>query len=195
MSIQELTHDDFRLNNQKMLTVNRPGSTLVFFKMDGCAGCKQFDPLFRELPMRTQKINNYSTINVSVYRDVISMSRKSSTSIQTVPLIILYFGGIPYAKYTGTKTLPNLLSFIDKSIEAKSASQSFVHQPPSQTYGREPYNQQEHKPQGRQIGGEQRYASIGNDVEDEDEDRLKIPGDVIPHNVPWEGGYRKMGPD
>lgn len=37
------------------------------------------------------------------------------------------------------------------------------------------------------------YAFLGNHEEDEDEERLLLPDEVTPHNVPWEGSYKKFG--
>jgi hypothetical protein len=41
-------------------------------------------------------------------------------------------------------------------------------------------------------GGGTQYAYLGN-VEDEDEDKLLVPDQVIPHNEPWMSQYKKLG--
>ena len=44
----------------------------------------------------------------------------------------------------------------------------------------------------RDGGSGTRYAYLGN-VDDEDEDKLLVPDQVIPHNEPWMSQYKKIG--
>ena len=41
-------------------------------------------------------------------------------------------------------------------------------------------------------GGSEKYAYLGT-VDDEDEDKLLVPDQVIPHNEPWMSQYKKIG--
>ncbi len=203
MSIQEATDSDFRLTG-KTLTINKHGYTLVFFKMANCEGCKSFAPIFHNLSMSTSKINNFVVIDVSVYRRVVQWSRESSTPIQKVPYIVLYFDGKPHSKYTGIKDIPNLLSFIDKTVpdQQRHGQQGFInpsYPPPQQQrgYGYGGHPGMQPQPEPTQRGGARpppNYAQL-NDVEDDDDEKLLLPGLVTPHNVPWEGSYRKIGVD
>jgi len=204
MAVQEATANDFRLLHGVM-TINRPGYTLVFFKMTGCAGCNAFAPIFSDLSVTAPGIDHFVTINVSTYRNVVAMSRDTKTPIQIVPLIILYIDGKPYAKYTGKKSLPDVLSFITKNTESKSHGfmQNPAHraQPPPQPQQRGMYGQSQytHPAMHPDMQGvrqptrpQQQYAQMG-EPEDEDEEKLLVPNQVTPHNVPWEGNYRRMG--
>src|SRR6185503_2433955 len=134
MSVQEATQNDFRLVSTpagNVLTINRHGNTLVFFKMDTCPGCEAFAPIFHNLSGSGGRINNFVMVNISRYRDIVSWSRNNTkTPIQNVPLIILYVDGKPYAIYKGKKTFQDVLSFINKSLENISPSQGFM-QPPN----------------------------------------------------------------
>lgn len=47
--------------------------------------------------------------------------------------------------------------------------------------------------QGVIKGGQTSQYAYLNDMEEEDEERLLLPGQVTPHNVPWESAYKKMG--
>ncbi len=44
----------------------------------------------------------------------------------------------------------------------------------------------------RNAGGSTQYAYLGT-VDDEDEDKLLVPDQVIPHNEPWMSQYKKLG--
>lgn len=44
----------------------------------------------------------------------------------------------------------------------------------------------------RNAGGGTQYAYLGT-VDDEDEDKLLVPDQVIPHNEPWMSQYKKIG--
>ena len=207
MSLHDLKSDDFRLTSNKVMTLNRGGSALVFFKMNSCNGCEAFDAIFKELAQRSNRIDSYCIANISHHREIVSMSRTSSTPINTVPLIILYSNGIPFAKYTGSRTLQNLLSFIEKSLEKlpQSTAHNFVTPQQGQRapqngqqgmYGAGAYQHPPLNPQdgyNRQQQRQPPYAQLSSDVEEEDDTTLEVPKQVIPHNMPWEGGYRKMG--
>lgn len=208
MAVQEATPNDFRLvqnGGHNVMTINRRGYTLVFFKMTNCAGCDAFAPVFSELSVTAPGIDHFVSANVSAYRNIVSMSRNTKTPIQTVPLIILYIDGEPYAKYTGKRTLPDVLSFITKNVKAKShgfmQNPAHLAQAPPQPqqrgmYGQSQYNHPVMHPDMQGVRQpsrpQQQYAHMG-EPEDEDEEKLLVPNQVTPHNVPWEGNYRRMG--
>ena len=172
-------------------------------------------------------------INLTGARDVISMSRLTSTPIQTVPSIMLYFNGRPLAKFTGKKNVPALQSFITKALQ-HAPQTTMKAPPPSQggfmpqqhgMYGSGGYHHPQLAPQQGQSGinqqggphqsgrskfwmpeigkapslngvvkgdGTNQYAYL-NDLDEEDEQQLLLPGQVTPHNVPWESNYKRLG--
>lgn len=207
MSVQEGNQNDFRLvqsQGGQIMTINRRGYALVFFKMSGCQGCDAFAPVFSELSRTPTGVDHFVSVNVTNYRNIIGMSRNTKTPIQTVPLIILYVDGNPYAKYTGKKTLPDMLSFITKNTESNSASfiqppqHAYPSQQASQQRGMYGHSQYSHPPLQPDAHNRppnrppQPYAQLG-EPDDDDDEKLLIPGQVTPHNVPWEGNYRRMG--
>ena len=227
MSVQNLTSQNFQVvgRSRQTLNINLDGYVLVFFKMDGCTGCAAFEPQFYQLANAERGIN-YAVANLSSNREIIAMSRTTSTSIQTVPYIVLYVNGSPFAKYNGKKNVQALRSFIKKALSQAPASQSsfvprqqpapgaqpgmygsgsYQHPQMAPAQGHAGYNQaqqpgkvwmpeMEKKPSmsGALRGGESQYAHL-NDIDEEDEERLLLPGQVTPHNVPWESNYRKVG--
>ncbi len=200
-NVQEGSDQDFRLLNG-VLTINKRGYTLVFFKMANCEGCKTFVPQFHAISASTRKVDNFVMIDVSVYRKIVAWSRETKTPIQTVPLIILYLDGKPAFKYTGVRDVPSMMSFLDKNVVEHRNTQGFMQQPYQQppqhpgsyVNGNNYPSQPQYEPPQRGTRPPQAYAQM-NDVEDEDEDKLLLPGQVTPYNVPWEGSYRKMGPN
>ena len=42
-------------------------------------------------------------------------------------------------------------------------------------------------------GGNTQYSYLGNQVQEEDEEKALVPEDITPHNKPWDSGYRRMG--
>lgn len=235
MSVHQLTSQNFQVvgRNRQTLNINIPGNVLVFFKMDGCPGCTAFEPIFYQLAGQERRVN-YAVINLSEAREVISMSRSTSTPIQTVPFIILYVNGNPFAKYNGKKNVAALKSFISKALSAPApppssqgefmpqqqapaqqagmyGSGGYQHPPMAPQRGQAGFNQQ-HGPQQTNNGkvwmpemdkapslagivkgdGTSQYAYL-NDLDEDDEEKLLLPGQVTPHNVPWESSYKRVG--
>jgi len=182
MNIIPLTFRNFYIagRQKKTLNINQNGIILVFFKMDNCPGCKSFTPLFYNLASQDRNIR-YAVINLTQHRQVIQLSRSTVTSIQSVPLIILYNNGAPFAQFTGKKNIPSILKFIQTcSGMIKEKSQSYAPQ------------QQGYYPQQQSQQPSANYAYADNEVEEDDDEKLNVPNEVTPHNTPWENGYKKV---
>lgn len=187
---------------QKALGINIPGNVLVFFKMDRCPNCSQFEPVFAQLPKQETRVN-CATLNITQNKDVVIMSRDTSTPITAVPILILYINGQPYARFNGTKNIESIRAFITKALSSNPSGQhqqQFMQTPvqqnmyggsrPPAAQGGPAYNQS--KSFMPEIGTApsmkgiiKGYAS-GNNVEDDEDSTLFIPDTVIPHNRPWE---------
>jgi len=214
MSIHELNTQNFTLTrDQKTLKVNVPGVVLIMYKMDGCTGCQSTEPILRQLAMDTSRVNTYAVLNISRNRDVAKMASGTRTPIPHVPYFILYINGEPKAIHKGPREYQAIKQSIHKAL-ADIQSTQFV--PPTQQqsqsgppqgqrggmYGQGGYshpqlggpNQGGYQPefQGGSKQPNQTYARL-NDVDEEDDERLITPEQVIPHNVPWESSYKRMG--
>nr|QBK86598.1 MAG: thioredoxin [Marseillevirus LCMAC102] len=230
MSVHQLSPQNFKVvgRNIKTLNINLSGNVLVFFKMQGCPGCGTFEPIFHQLAGASTNDNiKYAACDLTNQRDIIKMSRQTSTPIQAVPFIILYVNGNPLAKYTGKKSIPAIKSFMTKALQhvPPVQSQNFMPQQRESSggmYGNGSYNPPQMSPNQGQSGVNQQHDSsdgkiwmpeLGkapsmqgvvkgsggsqyaylNDIDEDDEEKLSVPEQVTPHNVPWESQYRKMG--
>jgi thioredoxin-like negative regulator of GroEL len=212
MSVHQLTSQNFSLINTgqtKNLNINLRGAVLCFFKMDSCPGCNSFNPIFRQLSLEEVNIN-YAIVNLTTSRDVVTMSRQTTTPITAVPFLLLFINGNPHAKYNGQKTVTALKSFINKALQhaprISDNSQTFMpHANNNKNQGNAPgYNQAGHQagfqPSDivnqsnfkKNINPQNKYNGMNNEVEEEEEDRLSIPDQITPYNVPWEIHYKKL---
>ena len=136
MSVQSVNSSHFVVagNKKKTLNLKVRGNVLMFFKMDNCPGCAQFEPVFYQLASQMQNVT-FLVANISHDRNIIGMSRQTNTPIEKVPYIMLYVNGLPKAKFNGKKNIPSLQNFVSKVLNVVSQQQqsSFV-QPQPQGY-------------------------------------------------------------
>lgn len=59
-------------------------------------------------------------------KSVVEMSRQSSTPINSVPKFILYVDGRPYVEYSGQRSRPAILSFLQEITSKINQSLSFA---------------------------------------------------------------------
>lgn len=235
MSVHQLSSQNFSLSGRgqkQFLNINLQGAVLCFFKMDSCPSCKGFEPIFLRLASEEPKIN-YAIINLSSSRDVVSLSRKSTTQITAVPFLLLFVNGGPHAKYNGKKSIQPLKSFINKALQSApppniTPTQGFMprggnmydgsnggypqssHMAPQRGHaGYSHYggqnNQQGSKVNMPEIGNapnmkgkikgdvSSQYSYMEGEVEDDEDDKLLLPDQITPYNVPWEVNFKKIG--
>jgi hypothetical protein len=211
------------------MNITLPGSVLVLYVMQNCAGCKAVDPIFRQLANTEPRVK-YAICDLTNAREIITMSHQTKTQLQKVPCLILYINGRPHARFKGDKNIPSLRNFCSNALAAapRQQQQEFVQQGGNmygggQGYSQQPpvsqmpsqYRQQPNQAQQGQQGkdkfwmpelgktptmtgalrgggGGTQYAYLGT-VDDEDEDKLLVPNQVIPHNEPWMSQYKKIG--
>lgn len=205
-AIRFLTPQNFVVigTRTKTLGINLQGNVFVFFKMQGCDSCAQFEPIFAQLSKVDGRVT-CAILDITQYREVTMWSRETSTPITAVPILILYVNGRPHAKFGGTKNIPSIQGFITKALQTTpptSGSQTpFMPQaahPPANLYGG--YNGA-----APQYGGRSRMSEIGaapsmkgmikgysngNNVEDEEDQKLLVPDTVTPYNTPWESEFK-----
>ncbi len=219
MAVHQLTDQNFRLEG-RVLKVTHSGNTLVFFKLDTCHACAAFEPIFRQIAAADQARSvTYAIINLTHYRNVINMAANTKTLISAVPHFILYVpddrptpgytpGGKPHARYKGQNNAPNIQKFITDALRVVSnpqrlPQQSFVPQQQSQNmYGGPQQQGNVYMPdinpsraatQMAQSGGMNSiHPSMQEQCAEDDEECLMMPNQIIPHNMPWESGYKKL---
>ena len=187
MQITQLGSRDFYLagRNKKTLNISLGGNVLVFFKMQGCQGCRAFEPIFYQLSKSDKRVS-YAICDISTAIEVPKLSRQTNNQSQAVPWIFFYSDGFPVARFKGKKNIPSIQAFVGKAlIEAQSrkrrAQSNFV--PQGQTYGHQEQRNWKQPPKNSSYLGE---------VEEEEDPHALMPTNVTPHNKPWESEYRKM---
>lgn len=203
MSVHTLTHHNFTVlgSHKKTLCVNiNVKLLLVFFKMDTCNICAQFEPIFYQLSQTDTRVS-YGILNITQNREIAIWSRQTSTPINAVPTLILYVDGKPHVKFNGNKNIPSIQNFITQALSTTGGNSAamppqakpFVNQnmygPPTV-----PGGPQQHKSWMPEIGaapsmkgmikGGGGYGPGG--VDDDDDNVLRIPDNVVPWNTPWD---------
>jgi thiol-disulfide isomerase/thioredoxin len=211
MAFHALSSRNFRVagDERKTLDIDVGGKILLFIKTQDCEGCRAFFPIFQELARSDHRIG-YAILDISSpsERAVVRMSRDTSTSIDTVPYIVMYNNGSPVAKYKGKKTYQAVQSFITEIlqiIERQKQTRPFIHDPAKNgAYG--PYSSYAgpsetkiHMPViAGKLPGKAQHGPPNpymNDVEEEEDDVLMIPDEITPHNTPWKCDYKKLTMD
>lgn len=208
MAFHQLSSKNFRLSSgsKRTLDIDVGGKILLFIKMDGCPGCSSFYPIFQELSKLDKRVNYviFDITNPS-NKQVVAMSRESTTPIESVPLILIYNDGSPVAKYKGKKTFEGVQGFITailkviESAPSKPQQRSFMQDTPSQ-YNYSTYNQpSESKVYMPETGSsaQSKYQKQNTNLSeiDDDEDYLLVPDEITPYNTPWKSDYKKMSID
>ena len=105
------TSRDFYLNRDGYMGLGIQGVTFVLFYSNECVYCRNFIPAIRALPENIQGCF-IGMINVSQNKNIIEMSRHSTTPITFVPLMLLYYNGIPIQRYEGPPSVEKIRDFI-----------------------------------------------------------------------------------
>lgn len=124
-----LSSDDFYVNeteNGRLLncTINQ-GLCLILFYSTQCAHSQRAMPVFKRLPYMIHGCS-FSMINVSVNAKCVHMSKTTISPITYVPILILYFNGEPYYKYTGAIDIQEIQKFILQMSKILQSKQQFV---------------------------------------------------------------------
>lgn len=192
--------------DQNALSISIPGPVFVLIKMDRCEGSAAVQPIVYTLSGEERSVQ-YGILNISEHPDVVRMSQRSNLPIVGSPIIVFFFNHMAYARFSGKKkNLISLRSWLRKMVSeirhlqqqhTSYQQQSFV--PSQQSYPGPPRGgppQRGGFPPGRggmqQIpaGRQPSFQSHLQNVEDDDDQQLKMPDSVTPHNTPWEAGSR-----
>lgn len=206
MTTRQIGTENFFVSGNQM-NINLPGNTLVFFKSEQCQGCATFEPVFNQLSREDQRVA-YATIDLSYHRNIVQMSKSTTTMIQKVPHLILYVQGRPHARFSGERNIKGLRDFLAgvlKTIPQQLPQQSQVSfiAPQNNMYGGQSstghVNMPDSNPPRQAVrtamgGGPvaQVHPSMQNQCDPNDEDCMLMPSHIIPHNMPWESDYKRM---
>jgi thioredoxin-like negative regulator of GroEL len=194
MSVHRLTAQNFHLVGQQKqsLHINFGGNVLVFFKSQGCNMCAAFEPIFYQFAAQENRVT-MAVVDLTYNRNIVHLSRGTTTPIEGTPRLILYVQGRPHALFKGERNLHSLITFISGALQTIADRQvsTFVpYQPPYNggisavnpvvSTGFQDYNNQPGMYQDTPGSGlvEQCNMDTGQCV--------MIPKHIIPHNMPWE---------
>lgn len=201
MSIHTLDIHNFFISGKSM-NINLPGNYLVFFKFDGCKGCEVFLPIFTQLSREDRRIS-YGIVDLTYNRNIVQMSKPTTTHINIVPHLIIYVQGKPHARFTGEKNrkaLTEFLSGVLATVPQHQPQASFV--PQQNMYGGPstqgtivniPDSQPPRQASRMATSGmAQAHPSMQKQCDPDDEECLLMPAHITPHNMPWEVDVKRI---
>lgn len=97
MSVIELTSNDFYGQNLKFI----PGKAVILYYATWCGACKEFKPIFKEMPNLYKDIT-FAQVDIDKNQEMISKNNKMlyTYKVKSFPTIVLYKNG----KYVRTFT-------------------------------------------------------------------------------------------
>lgn len=189
--MQQLTDKHFRPSfdgRKNIMMLNVQGVNLVYFYQHPNKHCALFTNIYNKYS-NTEKRIKCLCIDVSRYRNVIQLSKDSTSPIESVPHLILFMDGNPVARIKVPEVVQGgdlkLKENVSKVLSKLSAARSQSSQPSqhSQSY-RSSSSTSYHEPEGMEREGPSGYPSA------DDEHTMAMPTDIIPHNSPWEVDLR-----
>ncbi len=135
MSVHNLTSQNFQVvgaQGSQTLKLNYSGNVLVLFKLQQCQGCSALEPIFYQLSNEDKRVG-YAVCDLTHDKNVITMSRNTTTAITKVPHLILYVQGAPHARFKGeSKTIAAIKNFISSALQAQRPAPIQQYQTPQQ---------------------------------------------------------------
>lgn len=145
-----LTKDDFNIQrgiNGDVLCIDVKDFCLLLFYAKTCVHCQNIIPVFKQLP-GTIGGCQFGTVNIGVNKQLIDVSKNTTTPIKYVPLILLYYNGKPvmsFKSHNQIVTENELRKFIIDVSKSLQQKQSF--QQPQTQQSQQPPQQQSQIPQ------------------------------------------------
>ncbi|HSA76066.1 MAG TPA: thioredoxin family protein [Nitrosarchaeum sp.] len=166
--------------NGKLLGLNGSrGPSIVFFKVNGCPGCKSMLPVFMQFAQNGFASIKYLVCDLTEDRSVLQKSQKTSTPITGVPHFIFFNGERPFSILKGKKNPEELKSFINKSLSKikDKASTASYEQPEPKNYW---------TPELKNV------PRVSGTESEDDGNTLLTPDGITPHNTPWQSTYARL---
>lgn len=113
-SLLFLANEDFDVRqgqNGNLLCHGIQQISLVLFYSTHCVHCQKLIPIFKRLPDIVPGCQ-IAMVNVSIHKNLVSISQQTITPIEYVPLIILYVNGIPHMEYSDAYNIESIRKFI-----------------------------------------------------------------------------------
>lgn len=118
-------------DGDKCMKIDGTGFDIVLYYSTQCQHCKTYVELFRSSSGRTSNCE-FSLVNLDKCKEIIAMTKGTTTELEYVPVVIMYCDGMPYMAYGGDPEVNSFLRFID------DCSKKFIaeKQPSSQEHDR-----------------------------------------------------------
>jgi len=128
MSLYFLNSSDFFLSKLPDGNVNLcteiNDMSIVLFYSPNCKFSQVAFPIIKNMNNILRGCT-YAALNVELNMQLVQTSKNTTTPIEYVPLILLYFNGVPIFKFNNTITVDNLKQFIIEVNNIKNQTQNF----------------------------------------------------------------------
>lgn len=135
MSLLVLEDQHFSLllskSGAKLLCTGIEGISLILFHTPDCEHCPDLKESFKILSQHIKGVH-FGLCNVRQHKNVVHLSKESTTVIQYVPYVLCFINGKPFAKYDGDRSVKGIKDFI-QTVHAKVEQYKKTPQLPSDT--------------------------------------------------------------
>jgi thioredoxin-like negative regulator of GroEL len=125
--VVNLTSKNFSRSPNGTLLINVPQSCLVLFKTKSCPHCVSLEPIFKQLSISDNRVL-FCFADISMDRDIHKISKDSNIQITTVPIIVFYYQGKPFARYKGSRDAASISNFVTQISSKTASSPEFIQQ-------------------------------------------------------------------
>ena len=119
MSLLYLDKDDFKVvksEGKVNLHTTVKNISMVLFYTNSCPYCKHILKIFKSMPRKITELQ-FGIVNLSRNKNVVEMSRTTSTPMNYVPYIVVYVRGKPIMIYNGNLNESGIKEFISTHID------------------------------------------------------------------------------
>ena len=111
-----MEHSDFSIDDETppRLCIEAPDFFMVLYYSNNCKFCGSVIDIFKKLAVHMNGNIKFGIINIDQHKAVVRASKKTTTAIEYVPLVIMYQNGAPYRLYEGDGA--DIVPFIQETI-------------------------------------------------------------------------------
>lgn len=107
--------------------------SVILFYSPHCVHSQRLIPLFKQLPNYIPGCQ-FGMLNASVNRRVVMYSLNTNTPIRYVPMILLYFNGVPLMRYADKYEMGSLRQFIMQAYNSVQSKMNIMQEDPHHIY-------------------------------------------------------------